>query len=362
MRAILCCSLAVLLLGSHAAPQAQVTSSSAQVDSDSDGLADGLEQRLLEQFAPRFEVARADCSTLPADFSPGVDVPTIEAEDGTLYGQAFPLPRTRATGQHDAAARVELHFYHLWRRDCGEHGHPLDAEHVSVLLEASEADGRATWKALYWYAAAHEQTVCDVSQIARAATLHAEDKGATVWISPGKHASYLDRRLCTGGCGADRCEAMMPLKRGALINLGEPGHAMNGSLFAASSRWPLLLKMEHSDFPSAPIARLERLPATEIAWFSAGRHPVQGIIAISSSTESALGRAASDTAGSAGTAGESTSDAISVAGGSAGGALGKSYRSTRHALGTSARHVGRALGGSKGPPETLEDKAHGEPR
>ena len=53
--------------------------------------------------------------------------------------------------------------------------------------------------------------MCDVSQIARASTLDAENHGATVWISPGKHASYFSPDLCHGGCGADRCENMIRL-------------------------------------------------------------------------------------------------------------------------------------------------------
>jgi hypothetical protein len=191
--------------------------------------------------------------------------------------------------------------------------------------------------------------VCDVSQIARASTLHAEDKGAQVWISPGKHASYLDERLCRRGCGADRCEAMMPLPPGRVINLGEPGHPMNGSVFLSSSAWPLKVKMEHTDFPEEPVARLERLPATEIAWFNPGRHPAQGVIAISSTTEGAMAKGASETVSSLGVASDSAGGAISVAEGSTGGALGKSYHKTVHALGTSARYVGYALGISKKP-------------
>lgn len=243
----------------------------------------------------------------------------------------------------------------MWRRDCGEHGHPLDTEHVAVLVQASQSDlTHATWKAIYWYAAAHEQTVCDVSQIARASTLHAEDKGAEVWISPGKHASYFDSRLCNRGCGADRCEGMVGLQSGSIINLGEPGHLMNASLFASSSAWPLASKMEHSNFPVEPIGRLERLPATEIAWFSPGRHPAQGIIAISSSTEDVIAKGAAETESAVSTAGDSTSDAISVAGDSTGGALGTGYRKTKYALGTSMKHVGRALRISKKPAEETQ--------
>jgi hypothetical protein len=328
-------------------PPANVATS---MDSDADGLSDALEQRLLEQFAPKFMVGRDDCSKVPAEFAPNLSVPTVVTEDGTIYGQALPAARTLAGPGGGGEPEVELHYYHLWRLDCGEHPHPLDTEHVAVLVRASQNDmEQATWKAIYWYAAAHEQTVCDVSQIARATTLHAEDKGAQVWISPGKHASYFDERLCQRGCGADRCEAMVPLSPGRVINLGEQGHPMNGSAFISSSAWPLKFKMEHTNFPEEPVARLERLPPTEIAWFNPGRHPVQGVIAISATTEGAIARGASDTGSSLGLASDSTSDAISVAEDSTGGALGKSYHKTVHALGKSARSVGYALGISKKP-------------
>ena len=186
------------------------------VDSDQDGMSDALEQTLLEQFAPSFRVGAKDCSEVPARFEPNLKVPTVAAEDGTIYGQVFPAKISTA-----AVPVAEIHFYHLWRVDCGRHGHPLDTEHVAVLARASKSDtGTATWKALYWYAAAHEETVCDVSQIARASTLHAEDHGAKVWISPDKHASYLNETLCRRGCGADRCEAMRELKPMGVTNLG----------------------------------------------------------------------------------------------------------------------------------------------
>jgi hypothetical protein len=335
--------------------QLPAESAAASIDSDADGLSDALEQRLLEQFAPRFMVGRDDCSGVPAEFAPKLSVPTVKAEDGTIYGQAFPVPQTTAGTKGGSEPEVELHYYHLWRRDCGEHGHPLDTEHVAVLVRASQSDtAQATWKALYWYAAAHEQTVCDVSQIARASTLHAEDRGAEVWISPGKHASYLDERLCKRGCGADKCERMVPLPPGRVINLGEQRHPMNGSVFISSSAWPLKFKMEHTDFPEEPMARLESLPPTEIAWFNPGRHPVQGVIAISSTTEGAMAKGASETASSLGTATDSAGGAISVAGDSTGGALDTTYHRTVHALGTSARHVGRALGLSGKPKQDAE--------
>jgi hypothetical protein len=213
-----------------------------------------------------------------------------------------------------------------------------------VLVRASDSDlSSAKWKAFYWYAAAHENTVCDASQIARASTLQAEVHGAKVWISPGKHASFLNETLCQRGCGADRCEAMVALLPGKLINLGEIGHPMNGSLFIRSTAWPLASKMANTNFPEGPVARLNELPETDISWFNAGRHPAQGVIAISSTTEEAIANSGQNTTSAVSIAGDSTGTAISTAGGSTGNALQKSYRNTKHALGTSAKHVGQAL-------------------
>jgi hypothetical protein len=182
-----------------------------------------------------------------------------------------------------------------------------------------------------------------VSQIARASTLHAESDGAKVWISPGKHASYLNETLCQRGCGADRCEQMTAMPVGKLINLGEPGHPMNGSAFIYSTLWPLATKMASTNFPEKPITRLKQLPDTDIAWLNSGRHPAQQIISISSSTEGALAQSEHNTTGAIVGAEDSTGSAISVAGDSTGNALGKSYRKTTHALGSSVRHVGKAL-------------------
>jgi hypothetical protein len=334
-----------------AQPQERVASlktDSGRLDSDGDGLSDALEQALMVQFVPTFMIGRQDCSGVPSEFQADSVRPIAMAESGTLgavgtvgtiYGEVFP-----AKGFRGKDSVVEIHFYHLWRQDCGEHGHPLDAEHVAVLVRASGGGSALSkWKALYWYAAAHENTVCDVSQIARASTLKAEDRGAKVWVSPGKHASYLNETLCERGCGADRCEEMTALDLGQLINLGEPGHPMNGAMFASSNLWPLAGKMEVTNFPESAVTRLNRLPETDIAWFRPGRHPVQGIIAISSSTQGAIAESGRNTTGAISGAGDSTDAAISVAGDSTGNALEKSYRKTAHAVGTSADHVGKAL-------------------
>ncbi len=317
------------------------------IDSDHDGISDALEQSLLVQFAPKFLVGAHDCSNIPAEFQPGDATPLVESENGTIYGQVFP-----AKDPIDGTPAAEIHYYHLWRIDCGPHGHPLDTEHVSVLVRASKPNlTSATWKALYWYAAAHENTVCDVSQIAHASTLHAEDTGPSIWISPGKHASYLNQALCEKGCGADRCENMTPLAPAKLVNLGEPGYPMNGSVFIGSSAWPLLAKMSETNFPAPALARLGELPDSEIAWFNQGKHPKQGIIAISGMT----GR---DALSGISTASSAADNSLSIAQDSSGNALHKSYRHTRHALGATAQHVGKALGIAphptppKPPPET----------
>ena len=90
--------------------------------------------------------------------------------------------------------------------------------------------------------------------------------------------------------------------------------------------------MTSTNFPAEPLARLNEMPATDIAWFNAGRHPVQGVIAVSGSTGAAIANS-----------GENTTAAIGVAGDSTGNALQKSYRSTKHALGKATRSVGEAL-------------------
>src|SRR5947207_7734184 len=150
---------------------AQTISPSPSPDSDHDGLSDSLEDALLAQFAPHFMVSGDDCSLRPAQFVPFLANPEVQDQKGTIYGQAFP--------REGAANQVELHFYHLWRRDCGEMlGHDLDAEHVSALVVRNDA---SAWKALYWYAAAHENTLCDASQIARAAAVDGELHGPRVW-------------------------------------------------------------------------------------------------------------------------------------------------------------------------------------
>lgn len=283
-------------------------------DTDRDGLSDEVEQALLRQFAPQLMIDRADCAGIPAEFSRDAAAPKVKATNGTMYGQVFPVGESPST--------VEIHYYHLWSRDCGAHGHGLDTEHVSVLVKASDTNlSSATWKAVYWFAAAHEDTVCDVSQIARASTLNAEEHGANVWVSTGKHASFFTGSAKRHGCGKDVLGQSRSVTATQIINLGEPGFPMNGSDWIASARWPLAAKMGRSDFPAPAITRLEELSSIEIAQANAGPHPAQGVIAISGTTADALENSRKSTAG-----------AISSAMDSTGNSLQKSYRATVRSL------------------------------
>jgi hypothetical protein len=207
--------------------------------------------------------------------------------------------------------------------------HDLDAEHVSALLVRDDA---SHWKAMYWYAAAHEGTVCDASQIARAAQVDGEQHGPQVWISHGKHGSFLSRALCSHGCGGDTCEAMEPLATPPAINLGELSHPMNGAAWADSPQWPLASKMSHSDFPQERIARIERISTASIAWANPEKRPVQAAI---------LG--GNDALGGAAVGLRATDVALSVAGANTGTAVTGASGSTGHGLGKTARGIGKAL-------------------
>ncbi|HEY0161347.1 MAG TPA: hypothetical protein VGB69_01600 [Edaphobacter sp.] len=356
---VLCCSVvSVAAQGMKSLP-----------DSDRDGLSDELEAKLLKQFQPRWMIGKQDCSVKPARFEPGLAVPTVVEDDGTVYGQAFPRARRRSkaamvrdeitlrgnkAGQD--ADEVELHFYHLWRQDCGQMGHALDAEHVAVLLRnESVSEERSEWRAVYWYAAAHEDTVCDASQITRASTLDAEEKGATVWVSPGKHASFLNAELCHYGCGGDRCEAMEEMKPGEIVNLGELSHPDDGAVWVASKQWPLADKMRRSDFLDVRVERLERLPETDIAWANPSKRPAQAAIYGGNSAINgiAIGGRSTDTA--LVIANDHTGRALDKAQKNTGNALSKSYRSVVKALGGAAESTGKALGmetDGKGTAET----------
>ena len=307
------------------------------VDTDHDGLSDAQEQALLERFVPRFQVSQTDCAVKPALFREGVITPTVEKRDGTIYGQA--TPRQSAKGED---AVVELHFYDLWSVDCGRMGHPLDAEHVSVLLRAKTMDSSVEdWRAVYWFAAAHEATVCDASQLAAAKALGAEEQGATVWLSAGKHGAFLSEAICTQGCGGDRCTEMAPLVVARVINLGEPGAAMHGAVWVGSPEWPLAVKMQ-SDFSRAAIARLEAGGGVPVE-MNGAHGSIKGTIYVANSVANGIGTSGANTGAALNTAGTNTGTALDDADVSTEGALARSAKATGGALKKSTKAVGRFL-------------------
>ena len=210
-------------------------------DLDHDGLKDRFEQDLLQRFLPTFQVSGAECDGSPAEFERDRVSPRPVARNGTVYG--------RDATSKQGVNHLEIQYFHLWVRDCGPFSHALDVKHVSALLTASNRNQPARkWKAVSRYAAAHEGTLCDNSGRIRANELKAESKGPIVWISKGKHASYLDLRQCALGCRTDVCTNSQTMQVTRVINLGEPDAPLNGSLFVQSRRWKFREKLLRSDF------------------------------------------------------------------------------------------------------------------
>ena len=274
-------------------------------DLDRDGIDDDLEQTLLQKFVPKFIINGADCDSAPSEFARDAVEPKSIAKNGTVYGQVL------RSGEF-----LEIHFYHLWSKDCGRRmHHDLDAEPVSVLLRAQGPE----WRATHWYAAAHENTLCDMSHAIKAA---APDRGPTVWISKDKHASFFSRELCTKGCGNDDCSGAKTLHISKLVNMGEPGAPMNGASWIASQAWPLSDKMQ-ADFNESMIARM---PQGDTAELLPSRDSVRGM-------RSTI-KVAGTTYGALETANDHTKDAV-------GTGVGAAVSSTGKALKRAARWVFR---------------------
>jgi hypothetical protein len=249
-------------------------------DSDGDSIPDEAERQILEKFLPRFHVAVGDCDMKPAEFERGQSKPVLKARNGTIHGQVFPVE-----------GGVEVHYYHLWSNDCGRIQHPLDAEHVSGLLVQMKGE----WRAQYWYSAAHEDTICDRGLAARASEIYAEWRGPDVWVSRGKHASFLSEAACRLGCGSDKCDRSERLVVQKIVNLGEPGKLADGMDWVRSDAWPLREKMG-SDFPLTLRSSLDDSRGI-IAVTTPNRIVAQPVILAGSSTIDALSTANAKTEG-----------------------------------------------------------------
>ena len=314
----------LLVLGVFLGGLANVAFGSA-TDRDGDGVNDELEQALVERFRPQFWVDVNECAERPAEFQPDSVEPRVLAHNGAIYARVSP---STALGPDRAA--LTLSYYHLWDQDCGPLSpHPLDVEHVSALVVApSEASSVDDWVALYWYAAAHEDTVCDTSNAARAEAIDAVTGGPSVWIAKGKHASYLSRALCSQrGCGVDACREMVAMPPGPLINLGEADAPANGAEWIASEDWSLAAKLS-ADFDLALVARLDASDETVLARVNGQWRPQHFSLSIGGDIVGALGKAG----GGLLEAEEKT-----------GNALGRSFRAVGGALGVAASAVGATL-------------------
>ena len=290
-------------------------------DRDRDGVDDALEQMLIEQFRPHFLVSSRECAQVPAEFEAFSVRPRVRAHNAAIYARVSP-----STLQGPDGPALEIHYYHLWERDCGQlASHALDVEHVSALLVPS-ANG---WTARSWYAAAHEGTVCDTSNAARAEAIGAVSSGPRVWISAGKHASYLSQELCRQrGCGGDDCRDMVDLPHGPLINLGEAQAPLNGAVWTASREWPFESKLG-SAFHAELLGQLEESDDTVVARVNGQWRPTQFSISIGD-----------DTIGALGTAGRHGDGGMAEAEEHTGNALGKTWRAFSRAMGHAARAVG----------------------
>lgn len=268
----------------------------AAQDLDRDGVPDRLEQVLLDRFTPTLLLARGECDSAPASFVPFMKDPLVRAKDGTLYGQAFRDPDS------NDRVRIELHFFHLWSRDCGRLGHDLDAEHVSAIVSAPHMDSPALdWRAELWYAAAHQGSACDASSGAQAGRVDAETRGPRVFVSKGKHASYFDRGQCKWGCGGDECGNDRVIVPTTVINIGEADAPMNGALWVHSERWPLGEKLG-SDFSPALRARLDADGAKKVVPLMQHLRAPQAPVLAGDTALDGLGTAAAHTKGALGTA------------------------------------------------------------
>ena len=294
------------------------------VDADRDGISDEQEQALLERFRPTFMVSATDCAVIPAKFKAGQASPEPVAHDGTIYGQVSPIANSD---------RVEIHYYTLWDKDCGRKSHPLDVEHVSVMV----AQGTEP-KALYWYAGAHENTACDISSGARAEAIGAEKQGPRVWSSSGKHAIFLRETMCGNGCGADVCKEAKELAvKGPVLNVGESKLPMNGADWTGSPLWLMAEKMD-SDFLPADLMKLDATSGETVITLR-GRSTFRGTIQVSDVVLGSAGSGAQHTGAALETANTHTSKSVGTA---------------KKATGNSLKRAWRAVFGKMEKPATLE--------
>jgi hypothetical protein len=319
--------------------------SSGPADLDRDSIDDALEQTLLERFRPTFMLSANECDGRPSEFHPGQPNPSKPVRNGTIYGQVFPV-----------GPFIEIHYYHLWANDCGFGTHPLDVEQVAVLIAPPDPDSPAgEYVAKYWFGTGHQGTVCDASHGARAADLAAESSGPSIWVSRGKHASFLSHDTCGRlGCGGDTCGIMTAMAPGKLINIGEAGAPLNGANWIASKKWSLSTKLD-TEFTPDVLARLDSAEPREIVFIHPELIPAKAFILGGNHTLSAVGTGGKHTGSALKTADKHTSNALDTSARKTGSALKKATRSTAGFLGLKPKKP--APPPAPTPSSVSEDKA-----
>jgi hypothetical protein len=295
-------------------------SPAAAQDLDHDGLADEFEQALLDRFVPTLVLSAVECDGLPATLEPWSADPRVVDRSGTVYGHV--ALRAARPGR----VEIEIKYFHLWGRDCGRPSHAFDVERVSALIHAPSLEAPAdAWQAAYWYAAAHEGTVCDASSGATAESVRATGVGPYVYVSRGKHASYLNRGHCKWGCGSDLCDPGPPSPRGMIVNLGERDAPLNGATWLGSRRWGLGDKLA-TDFDPERRARFDRDPPSAVVALRVALRPVQAPILGGDTGLDAILLAGKTATLSLATAADATATAVEATGQAIGTSAGQTLR------------------------------------
>jgi hypothetical protein len=186
-------------------------------DSDGDGIPDGTEAGIADQFVPLYHVSSGEGDV----FATFQNNPTLTIAQ--LFGAVPPVSYYRVTpvgfvtaanGQQFAFAQID--YLTLWNADdglqiggtCGAltaglgfsldglQGHTFDEEHSEVLVGAPVTTANlfpsnpASYFAYDFYRAAHEGTFFDHSEYLTPASPIAPNNHINYWLSLAKHSTY----------------------------------------------------------------------------------------------------------------------------------------------------------------------------
>ena len=144
--------------------------------------------------------------------------------------------------------------------------------------------------------------------------------------------AFFEQKICSSGCGADRCGDEKQLSISNLVNVGELSAPMNGAIWAGSSEWPLADKLKRSDFGDARVARARARSHRRRGRASPKKRPTQAAILGGDDAIAGVGMAIT-------TADTDTGAALDTASGKTGNALTRAYRGVKNALRGSVRAV-----------------------